>query len=34
MKMELAPSDNMSKVLDLVGESGAFLKIERDPGFT
>jgi len=34
MNMELARSDNVSKVLYFVGEPGAFLKIESDTGFT
>jgi len=34
IKMELTLSDNMSKILDFVGETGAFLKIESDTGFT
>jgi len=34
MNMELAPSDNVSKVLDFVGDPGAFLKAESDTGFT
>jgi len=34
MNMELAWSDNVSKVLDFVGEPGAFLKVESDTGFT
>ena len=34
MNMELTRSDNMSSVLDFVGEPGAFLKIECDTGFT
>ena len=34
MNMELTRSDNMSKVLDFVGEPGSFLKIESFTGFT
>jgi len=34
MNMELTRSDNVSKVLDFVGEPGAFLKIEGDTGLT
>jgi len=33
MNMELARSNNVSKVLEFVGEPGAFLKIECDTGF-
>jgi len=34
ISMELTLSDNMSKILDFVGQPGAFLKIESDTGFT
>jgi len=34
MNMGLTRSDNMSKILDFVGEPGALLKIESDTGFT
>jgi len=34
MNMELTRSDNVSQILDFVGEPGAFLKVESDTGFT
>jgi len=33
MNMELTRSDNVSKVLDFIGEPGAFLKVASDTGF-
>ena len=33
VNMELTRSDNMSKVLDFVGEPGSLLGIESDTGF-